>query len=1139
MKVIPPMHGLEPSPIQTALPLKPGYQPILAAFGGSQSSQTLIDFVGRSIAPSCQGISGAARLLLALHLQHELQAPVLWVAPSSDSAERLIQDLQVFLRDDAGIWASLFPEREESAGVKAADPVRLSVLEGLNKSSCQIIVTTIRAVLQRTVRAEHLKRGRISLKVNEQVDRETLLELLASEGYQRAPMVERRGEFSMRGGILDIYPITGDPVRLELFGDEIESIRRFDRDTQRSLMDVPEVELLPAEEGEDGDLITQYLPRGTVAVLEEPSQIRLQAMEWSHEGWGGQWGDVLALLTAFRPVYLTSWSSPAWDTVDRDPRYSLDFPVEAQMTFPDRVDGLMKRLPGWLSAGSRVALISNQTTRLREILVEQKISGLVSDKSVSLKPGELIMLPGAISEGFRLAIAENIYFEVLSDHEIMGTIRRRRPTRKAERSSLIHMDELNPGSLVVHLQHGVGRYTGVRSLVVQGHARDFLALEYAKGDGVFVPVEQLDLIQKYQGFDEGLAKLSKMGGQEWTKARAKAREDADKMAEELLRLYAAREMSTGITYPPDSPWQVEMEEAFPWQETVDQLRVIDEVKADMESHRPMDRLVCGDVGYGKTEVALRAAFKAAVEGRQVAVLVPTTVLAHQHYQTFAERLAAFPVKIDMMSRFRTTRENKQTLDRMAEGEVDIVVGTHRLLSKDVKFKQLGLLIIDEEHRFGVRQKERIKEIRASVDVLAMTATPIPRTLNMALSGIRDMSVIETPPEDRVPIKTYLFEHHPDILQGAITRELAREGQVFVIHNRIEGIERLAQDLRRLVPSARIAVGHGQMPEEGLEKVLMTFLAGEYDVLVCTTIVESGVDIPNVNTIVINNAHHFGLAQLYQLRGRVGRSSRQAYCYLLYPPARELTDDAIKRLETIRDFTHLGAGYQIAMRDLEIRGAGDILGSEQSGNIAAVGFELYCKMLNDAVKTLRGEKPAQTVADETPVVLDVPAAACLPDDYVSDSQQKVALYKKIAQVRSHADLEAVREELRDRFGPPPPDALNLLAMMDIRLKAKGLMIPSIRVKDGKLFFLTPFLRPLSLKEHQQLFSFTGWRCTNEPHMLVLAGLFGVAAGPPVYPPGAELLEKILKVLTVLEHVQKTEAAPAPPPPPVRSKFSPRR
>jgi transcription-repair coupling factor (superfamily II helicase) len=1045
--------------------------------------------------------------------EQPVAGPTLWVTPSTDGAEALVEDLRALGLDSCLIY---FPFREDASSStegRPVDPMQLKALERLQQATptdSLLVVAPVRALLQKTMSREALESNRWSVRQGESSDRDTLLEMLVSEGYQRTGMVERRGEFSARGDIIDIYPITGEPVRVELFGDEVESIRLFNLDTQRSIREIQEFSISPIAHEDVGSHMTDFLPRGSLVCLEEPAQLRLQTLEWSHEGWEGEWGDFMALLTPFRQLSFTTWedadSRAASEGIDR-----ISIPFEPQRVFPDRVDGMMARLPQWVAEQRTILLMSRQASRLEELLTESRL--LASD----LEPGRgVVLLADPLAEGFSLPGVGGASLEVLTDREITGAIRRRKSHQKTDRASLIRLEELNPGDMVVHLQHGIGRYGGVKTLVITGFKRDFLTVEYAKGDSLFVPVEQLDLLQPYKGLEGRDAKLSKMGGQEWARARGKVRKDAAELAEELLRLYAERESSVGHAYPPDTPWQREMEEAFPYEETHDQLRVIEEVKGDMERARPMDRLVCGDVGYGKTEVAIRAAFKAVSEGRQVAVLVPTTVLAHQHFQTFSERLAAFPVRLAMLSRFRSKAEIKAALDGLADGSVDIIIGTHRLLSKDIKFQNLGLLIVDEEQRFGVKQKEKIKGLRQNVDILTLTATPIPRTLNMALVSIRDMSVIETPPEDRVPIKTYLFEHHPDILRGAIAREMQREGQVYLVHNRVDNIERLAADIRRMLPTVRVAVGHGQMGDEELEKVMMGFLEGEFDVLVCTTIIESGLDIPNANTMIINNAHHFGLAQLYQMRGRVGRSARQAYCYLLYPPARTLTDEATKRLETIRDFTHLGAGYQIALRDLEIRGAGDILGAEQSGSIAAVGFDLYCKMLADAVAGLRGEAPKHEVSDQ-PIVIELPVPANLPDDYVSDGDQKVVLYKKIASVQSFEALDEVRAELLDRFGKLPEEADNLLGIVDLKLRARDLTIPSIRVKEGRLTFLLPFFEPLTLKRENDLFRQTGWKPLKPaiPQALVMTGLHGVAAGKPEYPPARELLDKTRGILMQLQ------------------------
>ena len=1063
-----------------------------------------------------EGVIRPARAALwtALRNQHDRPEPgaSLWVTPSSDGAEVLVEDLRALGFADRVVYFPFREERTQTTEARPVDPMQLEALERLEGAKGKeplLVVAPVRSLLQKTMSRSALESNRWSLTKGEATDRETLLEMLVAEGFHRTTMVERRGEFSARGDILDIYPITGEPVRVELFGDEIESLRIFNLDTQRSVKEIESLSVSPVSHEDEGSYLVDFLERGNLVCLEEPAQLRLQTLEWSHEGWHGEWGDFMALLTPFRQLSFTTWedaeSRAASEGVER-----VEFAFAAQKVFPDRVEGMMGRLPEWVKENRAILLMSRQESRLQELLSESRIL------SSRFAPGAGVALVSPpLAEGFHLpAWGEQPCLEVLTDREITGAIRRRKAHVKNERASLIRLEELNVGDLVVHIQHGVGKYGGVKTLVIAGFNRDFLTVEYAKGDSLFVPVEQLDLLQPYKGLEGRGGKLSKMGGSEWARTRKKVKKDAEELAEDLLKLYAQRESSVGHTCGPDTPWQREMEDAFPYEETDDQLRVIEEVKRDMERSRPMDRLVCGDVGYGKTEVAIRAAFKAVSEGRQVAVLVPTTVLAHQHYETFAERLATFPVKVGELSRFRTKKEISATIEALGRGELDIVIGTHRLLSKDIKFQSLGLLIVDEEQRFGVKQKEKIKSLRKNVDILTLSATPIPRTLNMALVSIRDMSVIETPPEDRVPIKTYLFESHPDILRGAITREIQREGQVYFVHNRVDGIERLAADIRRMLPSVRVAVGHGQMGDEALESIMMEFQEGQYDVLVCTTIIESGLDLPNANTIIINNAHHFGLAQLYQMRGRVGRSARQAYCYLLYPPARQLTDEATKRLETIRDFTQLGAGYQIALRDLEIRGAGDILGAEQSGSIAAVGFDLYCSMLSDAVAELRGEGPKYEVSDQA-ITLDLPVPANIPDDYVGDGDQKVVLYKKIANARTMEDIEKIDAELQDRFGRLPEETQNLLTLVDLKIRARELTIPSIRAKDGKLMLVMPFYGELTLNQKHKLWVMTKWKAKSEPQSLTMTGLFGVAAGKTDYPPAAELLEKVEMILAQLQ------------------------
>lgn len=1110
----------------------------------------------KASATVCSGLTASARPLFiqACHSGLNLKPIILWITPTADSAERLFQDCHTFFHEEQ-IW--LFPEKEslKMLGDEAdsADPARLAVLQALDRyreedgQEQAVIIAPLRAVMQPTVRAEKLEKSKLTLHVGENIDIELLLEILNSEGYNRVPMVEGRGQYAVRGGLIDIYPITGQTARLELFGDEIETIRAFNIDTQRSSANLKEVVLLPAVPGDSRDesWLTDYLQKKaphTLVVLEEPVQLRLTAKEWNQE-WEAQassgasigfieesetnyvWERLESMLAKFRKAYISAWASDVEGlgrssfnshNFNIDPTHRFEVGFELAVPFTSKVDDLLAVLPTWQKEKRRTVLLTSQFMRLKELLEEHDIADFTTKPSL-LKVGQVLLLQGYANEGFRLKLDDG-WLEFLTDREIMGQRLRRRLNKPADKSgSALRLDEIAPGDLVVHLQHGIARYIGIQTLSLNNVEHDMLKLEYAKGDCVFVPVDQLDLVQKYEGIDGKEPALSKMNGADWRKTKAKIRAYAAEAAQKLLQVYAQRAKAQGFAYPADTPWQQEMEDAFPYQETPDQLRAIREVKADLESPRPMDRLICGDVGYGKTEVALRAAFKVVNQGKQVAILVPTTVLAHQHFMTFTERLAPYPIHISLLSRFKTAAEQRQTVEALSEGKCDIVIGTHRLLSQDIKFKNLGLLIIDEEQRFGVMHKTKLSELKAGIDIMSMSATPIPRTLQMSFYGIREMSVIETPPENRLPIKTYLFEHNGELIKAAIVRELSRHGQVYFLHNRVQSIARVAADLQRLVPQARIGVGHGQMGEQKLEKVMMEFYEGQYDVLVCSTIIESGLDVPNVNTIIIDNAHTLGLAQLYQLRGRVGRSAKQGYCYLLYPPSRKLTDQAKKRLETIRDFTQLGAGFQIAKRDLEIRGAGNILGAEQSGHVAAVGFSLYCRMLSDAVKALREHKdPEQEGAStEQNVVIDLPISTGLPDDYIGDPQQKVVLYKRIASVENNQELQDIREELRDRYGKLPELTEYLLSLVRLKLKCRSMLIPSIRVKGGVMWFVAPFMRQLTQRELGQLSNLVGWKASQDQMALQLDAICGRAAGNLDYPKPPVLINKIEQVLAYLE------------------------
>ncbi len=753
---------------------------------------------------------------------------------------------------------------------------------------------------------------------------------------------------------------------------------------------------------------------------------------------------------------------------------SVHIQAGATPSFLGRLDLLQEELSGWWSRGYDVFLVCEGEGRaaemerlLREhgfavyngeaagralaelqkkslgLMLEQKetlpLPGAKTSKKERLPRKGLVLLKGHLENGF---VLPSLKLTVLVDREILpGRRKKKRWTQQAEKkSALLDFQELKVGDLVVHEQHGIGRYMGMRTLEVDGVTRDFFYIKYAGEDKLFLPVDQLDNLQKYVGGEGRLPRIYSLGGQEWARIKNRVRASVQELAKELLSLYAEREASPGFAFSPDHPWQSEFEDRFPFEETPDQLRTIAEVKADMERPHPMDRLLCGDVGYGKTEVALRAAFKAVMDGKQVAFLVPTTILGQQHYNNFKERFQGFPVEIDLLSRFRSAKQQKELLKRLAAGVTDIVIGTHRLLSKDVVFKDLGLLIIDEEHRFGVRHKERLKMLRREMDVLSMTATPIPRTLHMAISGARDLSIINTPPEDRYPVQTYVVEYSDSLVREAIQRELHRGGQVYYVYNRVQTIDRWAQKIRELVPAARICVGHGQMPEQELEKVMHDFLQGEYDILVSTTIVEAGLDIPNVNTMIIYDADHFGLAQLYQLRGRVGRSNRLAYCYLTYCRDKVMTEEAAKRLQAIKEFTELGSGFKIALRDLEIRGAGNILGPEQHGFMVAIGYELYCRLLEQAIEIMQGKTEARekTAAPR----LDLQVNAYLPSSYVPNQQQKIELYRRIATLESKEELQEMAGELRDRFGRLQAPVENLLLVMHLRQLARAKEVEAI-------------------------------------------------------------------------------------------------
>ncbi len=1061
---------------------------------------------------------------------------ICWVARDAEIGDRVAEELGAWLGDPS-LVAVLEPRTalayERSELVPDETAARVAALAAWRTGRARVLVASVQALLQATLSPDDLPERPRTLKVGTRIGLDALLAELFEHGYSPVIEVAGHGEIARRGGIVDVFPPSAElPVRIEFFGDEIDSLRAFDPTDQRSVDTVSEIVLLPATEflrpregiesirarlgrrasrlperlaadlsrfapdGPDqqiaptpvsgralavGDAAEvwsrlvapatalDHLDASSLLILDEPGDLAeaaeflwRQADERQAElvesgelprDWPSAYlppRDWKARLHGARTLELT-WESEVGEAagMSQAPR-SLSsgdvFGWREPVLPPGRSERLVDGVEHWVSEGARVVLASDQAPRLAELLGEAGHAvGIVHRVAEAPPPGAIALVERSLNGGFE---GGPDGLAVVTDRELFGSVRVRRPKALRRVVPRDLLERLTPGDLVVHIDHGIARYEQMLRRGAAGEERDYLELSFAAGDRIFVPVEQINRVTRYSGGEH--PSLSRLGGSDWIRTKQRVRRAVSDLAEELLALYARREAAPGFAYASDTPWQGEMEASFPYEETPDQLRATTEVKVDMEARRPMDRLVVGDVGYGKTEVALRAAFKAIQDGKQVAVLVPTTVLAGQHFATFSQRFAAFPITVRLLSRFVSARDQQATVAGLANGTVDLVIGTHRLLSKDVAFRDLGLVVVDEEQRFGVAAKERLKQLRAAVDVLTLSATPIPRTLNLALAGIRDLSVIETPPEDRLPIQTRVAEASAGLVRDAILRELDRGGQVFFVHNRVETIEAQAEQLRRLLPSARIVVGHGQMPEGALERVMLSFAAGEADVLVCTTIIELGLDIPNANTIVIDRADALGLAQLYQLRGRVGRSSRRAYAYLLYRRRERMSEEARKRLQAIFNASELGAGFQIALADLEIRGAGNILGGEQSGHMAAVGFDLYSRLLGEAVEDAKARREEREPVREAPqAVVDLPVDAYLPDDYVANEAQKLELYRRLARARTSGDIAAFRQEATDRYGPMPASVLRLVEVAELRLAAESAGVASLAREEGWL------------------------------------------------------------------------------------------
>jgi len=1110
------------------------------------------------------GLTDSAKTLVLTVLQHEIRRPMFLIVADNHSGAFFHQEFNNLSRYPVFLYPSSEVSPYEQV-LSSPDNVasQLEVLQHIQENDGQpyVVLVTARALMQRVLPPDVLAENTLTLKAGDAYDTNQLAQRLIRLGYTREAMVTLRGEFSIRGDIIDIFPSCGSPARIELFGDEIESVRVFNIDNQRSVETKNSIEIPPRwwiildnEEEERAKLVAKlrevtnatirdlddaradtlrsvmendlqnlatggypesveyyapyvhekfstlfdYMPSDALIAFDEWDSIEqsLRSYEDKLEKAYAEGLETGRLLPLPRRLHMPSdqvlvstktnqrvflSSLPSFEEDDK--MAVIEFQAKPVEKFGNQMNVLIQKVKDWQREHKRVIISTEQPQRLMGILKEWDctskyipgpndntiIRGTADGESTNINDQEQPAIDGTgmsqkdavimrhleamtsgdntvwvtrhgFIHGFTLE-AEGLVS--ITDGEMFGLKRKptvyRRPVSEKSYERFTSVSDLKVDDYVVHLKQGIGQFVGVQRISVDNQHREYLTIQYAGDDRLYVPVDQINLLSRYRGAGEHKPRLSRLGGAEWESTKKRVKRSVKQIAEDLVNLYAMRAKQEGFQCVPDTPWQYEMEEAFPFEETPDQWQAIVDVKSDLESAKPMDRLVCGDVGFGKTEVAIRGIFKTVMSGRQAAILVPTTILAQQHFNNIAERFAAYPIRVGLLSRFRSAKEQRDVVRRLATGECDVVVGTHRMLQKDIAFKDLGLVVIDEEHRFGVGHKEKLKQLRVMVDVLTMSATPIPRTLHMALSGARDMSLIHTPPINRSPVKTFVGEFKLPLIRTAILHEMERGGQVYFLHNRVETIEQMAYEIKQLVPEARILIGHGQMNERDLENVMLSFMAHEFDILVCTTIIESGLDIPNVNTIIINEADKFGLAQLYQLRGRVGRCDVQAYAYCLYKPQKTITEQAQSRLKAIREFTSLGSGYQIALRDMEIRGVGNILGAEQHGHMVSVGFDLYCKLLEESVAELKGD----LVAKEADSQIDINVTAYIPETYIQDNQQRLLEYKRLADVRTDRELLRLKEEWKDRFGNMPQEALQLTKVIRLRLLASQAGVSHIK------------------------------------------------------------------------------------------------
>ena len=1107
---------------------------ILKPLNDLKSFNNIKNSINDKISPILvKGVLDSQKAHLIAGMALEVKKPICIITYSELKAKEILDDIKFFFKNDYNIL--FYPSKDiifYNADVKSIDIIkqRFEVIKSILSNEKNIIVLSIESLFDRLTPLNNFKNSILEISVGDILPLDNLIEKLVFLGYERRNLVENSGQFSIRGGILDIFPITNDnAIRIEFWDNEVDSIRILDSRSQRSIENIDKISIFPTREliyneeklenavnlieeeyvntvkdynsrglyeeanrleeyilniinklkknksfnGVDSYAqyfykeevtLLDYLSSETLIYLDEPSKIRKKADDEFEEFIKSVMNRILkgymlpssikmvfnfdVILSKLKKFTQILFSTLGQSTKDFNPNFTTEFEVHSTNTFKNRIDLLIEDLNFWKKQKIRVVILSG--TKVKGLrLVQELLNSNISCRYVETLEDEVLTVEtvlithGSLANGF---VYEDISLAIISDKEFFGQDKKKsKKSNKKKGVKIQNFSDLNLGDYVVHDNHGVGIYKGIETIVTDGISKDYLKLGYADGGNIYVSINQMDLIQKYVSGESVKPKISKLGSTDWEKAKNKAKNELKVIAFDLVQLYAKRQNSKGFKYSKDTVWQREFEDMFPFEETDDQLNAIEDVKKDMECGKIMDRLICGDVGYGKTEVAIRAAFKSVQDNKQVAYLVPTTILAQQHYSTFMQRMKDFPINIELLSRFRTPKQQRETLKKLKEGNVDILIGTHRILSKDVEFKDLGLLIVDEEQRFGVGHKEKLKNLKKDVDVLTLTATPIPRTLHMSLTGIRDMSILEEPPLERQPIQTYVMEYNEEFIKDAIHRELSRNGQVYYLNNRVKNISSTASMLQKLVPEANIAYVHGQMSENEIETIMLDFINKDIDVLVCTTIIETGLDIPNANTIIIHDADTMGLSQLYQLRGRVGRSSRIAYAYLMYRRNKILDEVAEKRLQTIKDFTEFGSGFKIAMRDLEIRGTGNILGGEQHGHMDIVGYDMYCKLLDEAIKEIKGEEIVENI--ETSV--DINISAYIPSRYISNGEQKLEIYKKIANIKTRDDFFDVQDEIIDRFGNIPDVTQNLLDIALLKSIANKLGITSISQKKNNI------------------------------------------------------------------------------------------